>query len=42
MRVYPVMTSYLQAKWYSTKNPRIEIYDTTAKKIYFIADIVKE
>lgn len=42
MKVYPVITKYIQDKWYSHKIPMVELYDMAAKKIYYIADIVKE
>ena len=38
MKVYPVITKYMQEKWYKAV-PMIELYDSTAKKIYYIADI---
>lgn len=41
MKVYPVMTKYMKEKGYNLEVPRVEVYDMTAKKIYYIADIVK-
>lgn len=41
IRAYPVMNKYLQEKGYKAETPRIELYDMTAKKIYYMADIVK-
>lgn len=41
MKVYPVMNKYLEEKWYKTDLPRIELYDISAKKIYYMIDIVK-
>lgn len=41
MIVYPVITKYMQEKWYTTQTPMIELYDMAAKKIYYIADITK-
>ena len=40
MKVYPVITKYMKAKWYK-KTAMLELYDTAAKKIYYIADIIK-
>lgn len=42
MRVYPVITKYMQEKWYSHEIPMVELYDMVAQKIYYIADIVKK
>ena len=39
MRVYPVMAKYMVEKWYTSTSPMTELYDTIAKKIYYIADI---
>jgi hypothetical protein len=41
IKVYPVLNAYLKKKSYHTDLPRIELYDLSAKKIYFIVDIVK-
>lgn len=41
MKVYPVIAKYMKEKWYSHEVPMVELYDMTAKKIYYIADIVK-
>ena len=38
MKVYPVITKYMEAKGYQAV-PMIELYDSAAKKIYYIADI---
>lgn len=40
MRVYPVIAKYMEAKWYKAV-PMTELYDMTAKKIYYIAEITK-
>lgn len=40
MKVYPVITKYMQEKWYSHEVQMTELYDMAAKKIYYIADIV--
>jgi len=41
MRVYPVIAKYMKEKWYNTQTPMIELYAMTAKKIYYMSDIVK-
>ena len=41
MKVYPVMTKYIEQKWYSHEVVMIELYDMAAKKIYYMAEIVK-
>lgn len=41
MKVYPVIEKYMDEKWYKTTVPMIELYDMTAKKIYYIAEITK-
>ena len=41
MKVYPVITKYMKERWYSHEVPMTELYDMKAKKIYYIADIVK-
>ncbi|MEI8091522.1 MAG: hypothetical protein WCG98_04790 [bacterium] len=41
IRVYPVVNAYLKEKGYNTGVARTELYDVTAKKIYYIAEIVK-
>lgn len=41
MKVYPVIAKYMKEKWYTTQTPMIELYDMTAKKIYYIAEIGK-
>jgi len=38
MKVYPVITKYMEAKGYKAV-PMTELYDSAAKKIYYIADI---
>ncbi len=40
IKVYPLLKEYMKAKWY-TSVPITELYATSAKKIYYIADIVK-
>jgi len=39
MKVYPVITKYMKEKWYKAV-PMTELYDSAAKKIYYMADIV--
>ena len=41
IKVYPVMTAYMKEKGYNLETPRIELYDLTAKKIYYMADVIK-
>jgi hypothetical protein len=41
IKVYPIMNKYMTEKGYKTQVPRIELYDMTAKKMYYMADIVK-
>lgn len=41
IKIYPIVNKYLLEKWYNAQVPRIELYDLTAKKIYFIAEISK-
>jgi len=40
MRVYPVIAKYMEEKGYKAV-PMTELYDMTAKKIYYIAEITK-
>ncbi len=41
MRVYPVMTKYMEENGYTNEIPMIELYDMQAKKIYYIAEVKK-
>jgi hypothetical protein len=41
IKAYPVMNAYIKEKGYNWNVPRTEFYDMTAKKIYYMADIVK-
>ncbi len=41
MKVYPVIAKYMKEKWYDHKTPMMELYDMKAKKIFYIADIIK-
>ena len=41
IKVYPVENAYMEAKWYNLQVPRVEIYDVIAKKIYYMAEIIK-
>jgi hypothetical protein len=41
IKAYPIMTTYMTEKGYKLEIPRIELYDMVAKKIYFMADIIK-
>ena len=40
MKVYPVITKYMEAKWYK-KTSMLELYDMADKKIYYMTDIIK-
>jgi len=42
MRVYPAITKYMIEKWYSHEVVMVELYDMTAKKIYYIAETVAQ
>lgn len=41
MRVYPAITKYMSEKGYSHEVMMAELYDTIAKKIYYIVEIAK-
>lgn len=41
MKAYPVMEEYMEEKWYKTGVVMMELYDSVAKKIYYIADVIK-
>ena len=41
IKVYPVLEKYIQEKGYKMHVPITELYDTAAKKIYYIAEIIK-
>lgn len=41
MKVYPVLKQYMQTKNYTREAPVTELYDTVAKKIYYIVEIVQ-
>ncbi|MCX6824941.1 MAG: hypothetical protein NTY80_01835 [candidate division SR1 bacterium] len=41
MKVYPVITKYMEERGYSHEVPMMELYDMVAKKIYYMADISK-
>lgn len=40
MKVYPVITKYMEEKWYSHEVSMTELYDMVGKKIYYLAEIV--
>lgn len=41
MRVYPVITKYMEENGYTNEIPMVELYDMVAKKIYYIAEVRK-